>query len=839
PGTLVNVLNTDNNVVFTTNIILPPQGSANVLQVADCIVPPSGDAVTIQIASPVLLNVPLPFMWGPYPRLLIFFACGDKFNPGTLYLTNPNDPDSTSTANTIDLTSPDEILVNGVIFGNDSYVFTPDRMLILQPTFTQFEAGTGNFFQAEEIPGSRGYGLISPYLLCSGTSGIWWVSNDGIYQYAGGAIQNLTDATLYPLFTHGGFPPAAVTVCGQTINPPSSAQRLSFANGFLYYDFKDAGGNAHTLVYEVARQAWWYDSYAGPYPVVREAEANLSSMTDTSTSMILADDNGVLYSLGGVNDGTTTITPIVVTPAIVVGNGRSPALIGDAWLDAYSSGGNVTLTLWGNGGTTNLGSGTIALPTGRQQYLLGLGDGVQASNAALAIEFTAGEILYQWSPSVIAYPDSITTRATDLDDNGTAQAKYYTGCEITCATNNQNITIEIIADGNVNQGTFTLKMPQIKGVIPLAFSPFYAHVVQIVPTTNLDWQLFGVRWIAEPAPELAPQFTEWLDGGFKGSKYIRGLILDCDSAGVAVTIDTKIDQGGVGPTLTLTVSSRTQLEFAFTPFIAQVIQLQPQQPIRIFGIRLIFDQLPELSTEFQPWDDAQSPGPKYIRGLILDCDTQNAGITISIGVDQSASGPSFLATANGRTQLEIPFTPFIAQTLQLQPSASMRIFGAKWIFDPYPPLDTQFSPWTDAGFQGSKYIRGVVVDCDTQNLKVTIAIAIDQTVMGPSFQVQADGRSQIEIAFDSPFIAQTLQLQPQSSFRLFGVRWITDQYPELAPQFTTIQSLGGAKYIRGLILDADTQNLQIGVQILGDNQSLLTTITAWLNGHGEQAFAFN
>ncbi|MGH9437872.1 MAG: hypothetical protein ACRD22_08230, partial [Terriglobia bacterium] len=42
PGTLVNVLNTDNNVVFTTNIILPPQGSANVLQVADCIVPPSG-----------------------------------------------------------------------------------------------------------------------------------------------------------------------------------------------------------------------------------------------------------------------------------------------------------------------------------------------------------------------------------------------------------------------------------------------------------------------------------------------------------------------------------------------------------------------------------------------------------------------------------------------------------------------------------------------------------------------------------------------------------------------------------------------------------------------------
>ncbi|MGH9437516.1 MAG: hypothetical protein ACRD22_06360, partial [Terriglobia bacterium] len=85
----------------------------------------------------------------------------------------------------------------------------------------------------------------------------------------------------------------------------------------------------------------------------------------------------------------------------------------------------------------------------------------------------------------------------------------------------------------------------------------------------------------------------------------------------------------------------------------------------------------------------------------------------------------------------------------------------------------------------------------------------------------------------------TLQLQPQASLRLFGVRWITDQYPELTSQFTTIQSLGGAKYIRGLILDADTQNLQIGVQILGDNQSLLTTITAWLNGHGEQAFAFN
>ena len=95
--------------------------------------------VSLFIPEPELTGQPLPILWGPWgegqtgTRL---FAVGDPNNPGFLYWTNPDDPDSVSdTRGSLEITSPSEPLVSGCLFdgvpvvasGQALVAHTPDR----------------------------------------------------------------------------------------------------------------------------------------------------------------------------------------------------------------------------------------------------------------------------------------------------------------------------------------------------------------------------------------------------------------------------------------------------------------------------------------------------------------------------------------------------------------------------------------------------------------------------------------------------------------------------------------------------------------------------------------
>ena len=96
-------------------------------------VPDGTDPETYEIPEPVLAAQPMAFMWGPTDNTAYNFAVGDINNPGTLYFTKGNNPDSAPETNQIAVTSPAEALANGVKTAAMAIVWTAEKTLADPP----------------------------------------------------------------------------------------------------------------------------------------------------------------------------------------------------------------------------------------------------------------------------------------------------------------------------------------------------------------------------------------------------------------------------------------------------------------------------------------------------------------------------------------------------------------------------------------------------------------------------------------------------------------------------------------------------------------------------------
>lgn len=259
------------------------------------------------LTQATILGVPLPYFWGPYAEgsASFFFACGDYYQPGVLFLTNGNNPDAASDTLQTYVSSPSEPLMNGCIFDGTPYAWTNRRFFRLFPnlgstvtTPTPLDPNATQLFIPQDVGGGKG--LFANWAFCVGTK-IHYLAEDGIYQSDGQGSGSITDNDLYLLFPHDGQDAQAITVGSITVNPPNmkitNALKLAEIDGFVYFDYVDTTGNQVTLVYSIITKTWSLDQYT-PQVVTHYQDEGIETH-----AMILGSNTGLAFTSNGSSDG--------------------------------------------------------------------------------------------------------------------------------------------------------------------------------------------------------------------------------------------------------------------------------------------------------------------------------------------------------------------------------------------------------------------------------------------------------------------------------------------------------------------------------------------------------
>lgn len=475
---------------------------------------PDGEGLTYNIAEPLLAAQPLPSLWGPTDNTAYMFACGDALRPGTLYWIKGNNPDSAPDTNQLEVTSPSEPLQNGVIVNGIGMVFSTERAWLTYPTFTSALATvsgvTGSAFSLTESITDRGL-YIRTCLCVAGGKTVFFRAKDGIYASPGGSgSESLTDSTLFNLFPHEGFTQGAMSVGAFTVYPPNDTlpQQLSYADGYLYFDYYDSSTvpAPRTLVYDVAARGWSVDAYQYPVTVHALEEGPQGTLTGCG--------DGSIRALG---EGTEVATSVIATGAVNAGDDRAGKTLGDLYLKALiESSSPATLALYtarygtvlaGFAPSALSGLGTLA------PYIVDFrdGQGQPVDDIALALSWPtgSGNVMELWSPDWTSLPETTQDRPTDWDNLGSAGNKFIQGLLLECDTNGQPKAFSVQRSDDL--ATFTPNESPVtcngRNTLAVTFTPpFLAHLVRRVSTDGIPWRSgpddgWRMEWIFKPYPE--------------------------------------------------------------------------------------------------------------------------------------------------------------------------------------------------------------------------------------------------------------------------------------------------------------------------------------------------
>lgn len=103
-------------------------------------------------------------------------------------------------------------------------------------------------------------------------------------------------------------------------------------------------------------------------------------------------------------------------------------------------------------------------------------------------------------------------------------------------------------------------------------------------------------------------------------------------------------------------------------------------------------------------------------------------------------------------------------------------------------ITDRFTDWDDAGASAAKFIQGFVIELDTFNAAKSLAIRNGDTqALEQTFNITANGQTEIAFSFGTPFIAHLVRIEPQDNveWRFFRVRWVWEPTPELVMNWQT------------------------------------------------------
>lgn len=251
------------------------------------------------------------------------------------------------------------------------------------------------------------------------------------------------------------------------------------------------------------------------------------------------------------------------------------------------------------------------------------------------------------------------------------------------------------------------------------------------------------------------------------------------------------------------------------------------------------------ATTWEPLN--QGKGEAYLMGAWIDSDTGGSPRTILVegllNGTQVAVATLTVTSAAGRRQW-FSWPALHVDMVRLRPTgacAPWLLFGCGWLSAPEPP---RIVVW-DSNFEtlGDSYYTGLDLEIDTFNLPKTLVVTADGVAVGGSpFTVIGNGRSFVHLTI-TPGRAHIFRFSATDANPglLYSHKWLVESEPEEQTHwnagYTVYNSLSD-KYLKGLILEADTYGMDKSVNVEVDGVVLVIISPVNHNGRKVQNYTF-
>lgn len=467
----------------------------------------AGTNLRFQVQDPILDGRTYPAVFGPFAGASaeFIFAVGDSRNPGFLYWTNPNDAESTSDLNFIELCPPSEELMNGVILDGIPFCFSDKRAWRILSSFQGGQTGGSSTFYPQET--AIGRGLAARNGICVGDA-IYFVSFDGIYRTRGDAIDSLTDESLASLFDRDGTFLFDFTVPVSPVNftvPEDISLTYSFDGIYFTYQGRDTA--LYTFFYSFLTGGWTLDSIATGSILRSSREIR----TQDADNVIVGTTGGkvMIRSNSVFRDDADSISCEIWDREEIWDDIRSTKQVGDVMIDMDPGFASITPTMRYDSNTasdvlTTFGGGGV-----RDQFTkdINSGSGRVVRGAALDLTWSNGisgiPKFYAWEPSALIKAEETSNRATDWDGGGYTGTKWLQGFRLKGDTAGLAKAFQVEIDGGTFVESFSFNANGEQVQTFWLNNPVVAHEMRIRGTDDDLWRNMGIEWIFEPEPEQA------------------------------------------------------------------------------------------------------------------------------------------------------------------------------------------------------------------------------------------------------------------------------------------------------------------------------------------------
>ena len=327
-------------------------------------------------------------------------------------------------------------------------------------------------------------------------------------------------------------------------------------------------------------------------------------------------------------------------------------------------------------------------------------------------------------------------------------------------------------------------------------SPQKAHSI----ACQLSWSsataapiLFQLGFAVTMQPDLTnTRVTNWDDLGSSDEVWLTGITLDCDTGNVAKTIYIERDFDGVKSTVTsfeVTADGRHKFKFSWPALPANMVRIRPDPadcvPWLLYRADWIYQTEPPRISK---WDiHFESQWDQYYTGLDLYCDTDGEEKQIEVSVDgvvlthPHTAEAFWRVTTTGRqvVHLTLPWgRGHVFRFVALDDNPGL-LYTHRWHLQAEPSEQSNWNQnFSVLGTRADKWLKAVVLECDTFGLDKSVNIEADGAVV-EVLTVNTNGRRVVQIALATQQLGRVWRMFPTDANpgRLYSAEPLFDEEP--------------------------------------------------------------